>query len=336
MKLLFSFALLSILTLTTNDVVAQALVPGGQNIGIEIRPDGLIVSGSYDIKLESGTYNPTRDSDIKVGDTIFEVENKHITSVEDFISQFRYYENSKSQLNVRLKRSSKFLNRTLRIIKIGNNYKTGLFIKERLLGIGTISFYDQETKMYGALGHEIVDNDSKNIVEVESGMIYSSTVTDIEKSVNGKPGAKIADIHMSDEVGIILANTRYGLYGTYDELPTNYQEMEMGRIEDIKLGEAEIWTVLKDETISKYKIKIIELEKQKSIDTKGISFVVDDQNLLKITNGIVGGMSGSPIVQNNRLIGAVTHVLVDDVDKGYGIYMQWMVDIANNIYNGLT
>lgn len=330
MKLFFSLLTINFLLLGFNDDVIEALslVPGGQNIGIEIRPDGLLVSGSYDVAIEKGTYNPTRDSDIKVGDLIFEVENVHVSSLEEFIAQFKKYEGKKPDINVRLKRKNDILLRKLKIVKVGNKYKTGLFIKERLLGIGTISFYDPSTGMYGALGHEIIDNDTKNIVEVDSGIIYSSVVTGINKSEDGRPGAKVADIEMSDEIGVILANTPYGIYGKYENLPDDYQIMEMGDIEEVKLGDAEIWTVTHGDRIEKYKIKITNLESQSYIAPKGISFRVIDEELLKISNGIVGGMSGSPIIQQNKLIGAVTHVIVDDVDCGYGIYMQWMVETS--------
>lgn len=319
----------------TSPVIASALdlVPGGQNIGIEIRPDGLIVSGTYDIKVDKNTtYNPTRDSDIKVGDIIYEANNVEVSSLSDFVKTFNGISGESATIDIKLKRASSKISRKLKLIKVGDNYKTGLFIKERILGIGTVSFYDPETKMYGALGHEILDRESNNIIEVETGMIYESTVTSISKSENGNPGEKNANIDLTDSLGDIVANTKFGIYGTYDELPKNSSLMKMAQVNEVKVGDAEIWTVTASNTVKKYKIRITHLENQKEVSTKGISLKVIDPELLKISNGIVAGMSGSPIIQNNMLVGAVTHVVVDNVQSGYGIYMEWMLETARNIY----
>lgn len=329
MKLLFSF--LSIFGTLTLNVKAINIYPGGQNIGIEIKPGGLMVSGTYDVKEGGESYNPSKDNDIQKGDIIYKANNEVVKTINDFVNVFSKAKDVNS-VKLNIKRRGKFLNRTLKIIRINERFKTGLFVKERLLGIGTVSFYDEETKMYGALGHEISDNASNTIIEVDDGSIYDSNVTSINPSVDAKPGEKVADIDFNDYLGNVLANTNIGIYGKYEVLPSNSESLPLAEIKDVHLGKAEMWTVVKDNKIEKYSIEITKTLKQEEISPKGISFKVVDPRLLNISNGIVAGMSGSPIIQDNKVIGAVTHVLVDDVESGYAVYMRFMFDMANIVY----
>lgn len=307
---------------------AISLVPGGQTIGIEIRPDGLIISGTYNVKTEHGTYNPSKDSDIKRGDILFEIEGTQISSLDDFSVVFNQKIQSNDEINIRLKRNKTIIKRKLRLIKVNNRYKTGLYIKERILGIGTVSFYDPVNNIYGALGHGVVDSDSGNIVEVKEGNIYESSIKGINKSKDGNPGEKIANFGQNNALGTILENTSIGIYGEYYSLPKGLKTLEMAYSSEVQLGKATIYTVIKGNKVEEFSINITSLVKQEISDIKGITFKIDDKTLLEATGGVVAGMSGSPIIQNNKLVGAVTHVLVDNVDYGYGIYMEWMYNEA--------
>lgn len=331
LKMLF-LSLLSIIGFKQGIVVGNAinLVPGGETVGIEIRPDGLIISGTYDVKTPNGTYNPSKDSDIKRGDILYEVENIKISGLEDFSVVFNNVINN-DEVDVKLKRNKTSIKRKLRLIKENNRYKTGLYIKERILGIGTISFYDTENNVYGALGHAIVDNDSGNVVEVKEGSIYKSSITGINKSKDGDPGEKVASFSQDCPLGTILENTSIGIYGTYNELPKGLKPLEMAYANELELGPAKIYTVIKGNKVEEFSINITALKKQDLSDIKGITFKVDDERLLNVTGGVVAGMSGSPIIQNNKLVGAVTHVLVDKVEYGYGIYVEWMYNEALRI-----
>lgn len=305
------------------------LIPGGQNIGIEIRTDGLIVSGTYDLKLENGSiYNPSKNSDINRGDIIIKANNKAVNSLNDLISVFSNNELIEPKINLTIKRNQVYLNRTVDLILQNNQYKTGLYIKERLLGIGTVSFYDPVNKIYGALGHEVIDNDTGRMIEVKSGMSYLTEVTGINKSTDGNPGSKLADFKTIKPLGEILTNTSIGIYGNYKDIDNSLKPIEMAYHDEVKLGNAEIWTVVNGLKVQKYNIKITALQKQNYTDVKGITFKVVDNDLLNKTGGIVAGMSGSPIIQNNKLVGAVTHVITDNVDYGYGVYMEWMYNEA--------
>ena len=211
------------------------------------------------------------------------------------------------------------------------NIKTGLFIKERLLGIGTVTYYDPENGTYGALGHEMNDASYSPSIDLSFGTIYSSDVTLIRKSKNGKPGEKIASINEEEILGEVEKNNEYGIYGKYTVNVDDYVSLEVGEKEDVKLGKAQIWTVIHGDKVEKFDIEIVSLKDQAKQSVKGISFKIVDERLLDITNGIVAGMSGSPIIQNNKIIGAVTHVLVDKVEYGYGIFIEWMLEESNNL-----
>lgn len=331
MKLkMFFLSILCIIGFKQGIIAANAisLVPGGQTIGIEIRPDGLIISGTYDVKTKYGTYNPSKDSDIKRGDILFEIEGTQISSLDDFSAVFNQKIQSNDEINIRLKRNKTTIKRKLRLIKVNNRYKTGLYIKERILGIGTVSFYDPVNNIYGALGHGVVDSDSGNIVEVKEGNIYESSIKGINKSKDGNPGEKIAYFNQNNALGTILENTTIGIYGKYYSLPKGLKTLEMAYSSEVQLGKATIYTVIKGNKVEEFSINITSLVKQEISDIKGITFKINDKNLLEATGGVVAGMSGSPIIQNNKLVGAVTHVLVDNVDYGYGIYMEWMYNEA--------
>ena len=332
MKKIFIFPLFVIFLMSAKSVdplYVTKLIPGGQNIGLEIKTDGLIVSGTYDLKLENGSlYNPSKDEDINRGDIIVKANNCNVSSLNDLITIFNNTTLNDNKISLTIKRASMFLNRSLNLILINNQFKTGLYVKERLLGVGTVSFYDPVNKIYGALGHEVIDNDTGRLIEIKSGMSYYTSVTSINKSSDGNPGNKVADFKTIKPLGDILTNTSIGIYGFYSNIDSKLNALEMAYHDEVKLGNAQIWTVLNGMKLEKFDISITSLKKQDFSDIKGISFKVNDNVLIEKAGGIVAGMSGSPIIQNNKLVGAVTHVLTDDVDHGYGVYMEWMYNEA--------
>ncbi len=306
---------------------AQTLyVPGGENIAIEIKSDGLLVTGTYDVKTDNGIYNPEKDSDIKRGDLIYKVNNQSVDSIEDLPHVFKDITSIESSVPIKLYRDNISLNKNLKLVKSSkdSNWKTGLLVKEKILGIGTVTFYNPNNSSYVALGHQFSDNDFSKIMDLTSGSIYESEVIGIKKSSDGIPGEKIAKIS-DNKIGTIIINNEYGIYGKVNKIPSK-NKMEIASQQEVKKGEAQIYTVVEGNKIQSYDIKITDLKKQDKISTKGIVFEITDKKLLNISNGIVQGMSGSPIIQDNKIIGAVTHVLVDDVSKGYGLYASWMLE----------
>ena len=313
-------------------ISAREVIVGGQNIGIELRSNGLLISGTYDVKQNKETYNPKSDSDIRKGDLVISVGENRVNSLNDLVTILKNKYTDKSSAKITILRDGITYTKTLKLIKDEyGNIKTGLFIKERLLGIGTITYYDPENGTYGALGHEMNDASYSPSIDLSFGTIYSSNVTVIKKSKDGKPGEKIASINEDEILGEVIKNNEYGIYGKYAVNIDDYVSLEVGQRKDVKLGKAQIWTVIHGDKVEKFDIEIVSVKNQEKQSVKGISFKIVDKRLLDITNGIVAGMSGSPIIKDNKIIGAVTHVLVDKVDYGYGIFIEWMLEESNNL-----
>lgn len=330
-KLLIFLFLISITFYIPNYLsigASSSVYIGGDNIGMELNGNGLIVSNTTTIHYDEITYNPSKDDDIQIGDLIVEIDNKEVKSMNDLEEIIKEFDQDINRVNIKILRNNKKLNKKLSIYKIDNVFKTGLFIKEKILGIGTITFIDPKTSKYAALGHEVRDSDYKEIYPISGGTIYESNVTGIKSSSNGDPGEKIAQINKKSEIGTINKNTIYGIYGEYNNKITS-KLIETSDI--VKEGKAYIRTELDDNIIKDYEIEITEVREQKEKSTKGFSFKVTDNKLLEKTNGIIQGMSGSPVIQDNKLIGAVTHVIVDNCHYGHAIYIRFMIDELNNL-----
>ena len=317
-KLIIYF-LLCILSFTNVYAYSNYIIPGGENIGINIKSEGILVVGFYKINgnLNKGTPN------IKVGDQILEVENIIVNTNEELVETIKNNMHD-NKVNILVKRNNNTLNITLPLIYDEDTYKTGLYIKDEITGIGTLSYIDPNTHIYGALGHEIIETNSEETVEVKTGNIFRSYVTGIDRSVRGTPGGKNARFYKDDIFGDINKNTINGIYGTYTKDIDKNKAIPIKSVNDIKTGKAYIYTVLNGEEKEKYEINITKIDK--SNNTKNIYFDITDVNLLEKTGGIVQGMSGSPIIQDDTLVGAVTHVVVSNPTSGYGISIISMLE----------
>ncbi len=327
-------SLLTLIMLVTSPmtIFAKNVYVGGQNIGIELKSNGLLISGTYDVKQQNKTYNPKSNSDLRKGDLIISVGEDRVNSLNDLVTILKEKYANEDSAPITILRDGITYKKNLKLIKDEfGNIKTGLFIKERLLGIGTITYYDPENKSYGALGHEMNDASYSPSIDLSFGTIYASDVTLIRKSKDGAPGEKIASINEDEILGEVTKNNEYGIYGKYTVNVDDYVSLEVGDKDDVKLGKAQIWTVIHGDKVEKFDIEIVSVKSQEKQSIKGISFKIVDKRLLNITNGIVAGMSGSPIIQDNKIIGAVTHVLVDKVEYGYGIFIEWMLEESNNL-----
>lgn len=306
-------------------VDAKQVYLGGDNIGIEISNEGLVISGTYDVKSGRSIYNPSANSDIKKGDILLKIENSSVNTLEELLTYIKSNCKNKDSVSVTILRNGAAYQRTLKLIKDNSNsIKTGLYIKDSILGIGTVTYYDPQNQIYGALGHEMSDSSSKKATFID-GTIYDSEVTQIKKSVNGDPGEKVATIDKETILGDIQKNTVYGIYGSYVNVVKD-KLIETASIDEVIKGKAYIYTVVEKDKIDKFEIEITQVKKQSSQDVKGITFKIVDKRLLNISNGVVAGMSGSPIVQDGKLVGAVTHVVVDNVQYGYGVFIDWMLE----------
>ena len=301
------------------------IIAGGQNIGIQLNSNGVLIVGTYKV----GDIDPARDADLQAGDKIISINNEEITSIEKMLKVISELSNPDS-IEISYLRGSNNKSTTLNLVMDDNNvYKTGLYVKDSINGVGTLTFIDPSTKIYGALGHEIIEKTTGQKLEIKDGKIYSSVVTEITPSNEGNPGEKNARYNIADIYGDIKENSNSGIFGNFtDELP-NTKLYKVAKPEEIKLGKASILTVVNDKTIEMFDINIIKISPDNK-QIKNILFEVTDKELLDISGGIVQGMSGSPIIQEDMIIGAVTHVVVDDCTKGYGIFITNMLEEAEN------
>ena len=304
---------------------SESIIASGKNIGIELKSKGIIIVGTYQV----GNKDPALNANLQTGDKIISVNGKKVNSIEEMLKAIDLRD-SETSLNITYLRGSKELNTTLYLEKDNNDvYKTGLYVKDSISGVGTLTFIDPNTKLYGALGHEIIEKATGQKLEIKDGKIYESTVTGITPSENGNPGEKNVNYDTSKIYGNVKENTEYGIFGTYtDEIPDN-KLYKVAKIDDIELGNATMLTVIDNDEIKKYDINIIKINKELT-GNKNILFEITDNELLRKTGGIIQGMSGSPIIQKDYIIGAVTHVVVDDPTKGYGVFITNMLEEAEN------
>ena len=300
------------------------VIAGGQNIGIELDSNGVIIVGTYEVNNQ----NPAKNANLKTGDKIIKINETPVSSIKEMINAIDDTRND--TVTISYLRANKEYQTELSLIQDNDNvYKTGLYVKDSISGVGTLTFIDPNSKIYGALGHEIIEKTTGQKLEIKDGKIYSSTVTSINPSIEGNPGEKNAIYNSNDVFGNITENSTAGIFGTYKTTIPQNKLYKVAQPSEIKPGEASILTVTKGEEIKEYKINILKINKDTK-STKNMLFEVTDNELLKISGGIVQGMSGSPIIQGDNIIGAVTHVVVDDCTKGYGIFITNMLEEAEN------
>lgn len=317
-KKLITFLITVLIPISTIFAYTDKVYIGGENVGIEVKTDGVLVVGLYKINdnFIQNSVNP--------GDYIIEVNGNKILSIDDFAREINNDEDKES-IDIKIRRNNKYINTKIPLVNDNNEYKTGLYVKDEISGIGTLSFIDPTNNNFFCLGHQISDQ-SDDIVDISSGSIYYSYITDINRSSNGNVGEKEAITDDSNKYGTINKNTNKGIFGTYEKDYSSKQIYEVASKEEVKLGEAKLLTVTKNEEIKEYSINIDSIDLNDSI--KNMMFTVTDQELIDNTGGIVQGMSGSPIVQNNKIIGVVTHVIINDTKRGYAIFTVNMLEEA--------
>ena len=299
------------------------IVAGGENIGIELNSNGVIIVGTYEVN----GINPAKEANLRAGDKIIKINDKDVINIEEMLKVIEN-SNNKSNIKITYLRGNKTNDTSLKLSKSNDNiYKTGLYVKDSISGVGTLTFIDPNTKLFGALGHEIIEKNTGQKLEIKDGKIYSSTVTGITRSDIGKPGEKAARYDSSDIFGNVKENTTSGIFGNYTSTIPDKKLYKVAKEDEVKTGNATIFTVIDGNTIESFAINILRINKN---TTKNILFEITDSRLLRNTGGIVQGMSGSPIIQDNFIVGAVTHVVVDDPTKGYGIFITTMLEEAEN------
>lgn len=308
--------------------------PGGISIGVKINNKGALVVGYSDISTHEGlSESPGKVAGIELGDIIEEVNGENIETCSDLISKVKTCRND--EMTVKILRGNSEITKKVSLIKEDNEYKIGLWVRDSTAGIGTLTFYDKDSKTFGALGHPITDGDTNVSFNIKSGTLLKSSVLSIKKGERGNPGEiKGLFINENESIGNIEKNTNSGIYGdaSVELINPNFNKaMTVAYRDEIKEGHAQIITTVEDGGAKAYDIEILKLLPQDEPGSKSMIIKIVDPVLLEKTGGIVQGMSGSPIIQNGKIIGAVTHVLINKPDVGYGIYIEWMLQDAGVI-----
>ena len=295
-----------------SDIIGEVEL-GGDTIGLKIDTKVEIV-GKYEVKTKNGDFKPWENSDIIDGDYIYSINSMIINNNDDLN---KIVKNSKENtLNLVLIRENQLIETKINIVKNKNNVNSiGLYVKDHITGIGTLTFVNTKTNKYASLGHNVND-------ALSNGKLYESSIKGIKKAIKGVPGEKYATIS-EIEIGNIEENNSIGVFGTYYKNDYN-NIVNIIKRDAVELGDAQIVTVINGNIKNTYDIEIVEVEKQEKEDVKGIKFKITDEELLNSTGGVIQGMSGSPIIQNGNLIGAVSHVVVNEPIYGFGVFAEWM------------
>lgn len=305
------------------------VVPGGHSVGVKLRPNGVIVVGFAPVADEEGNrIYPAQEAGVEIGDTIFMVNHQKIYDAEE-LSRIVNNDSDKT-VTVSIKRDGNIFETTLKAVKSDSGiFQIGLWVRDIAAGVGTMSFYDPATGYYGALGHIISDADTGKYIEVGEGEIIRARVTSILPGRKNRPGEKRGVFVQENYVlGNIEANTNFGIYGKIYKPIENpyYSTLPVATVSQVQEGKAKMLTVIEGEKIKAYDIEIQKIIKQSYPSSKGMIIKITDPELIAKTSGIIQGMSGSPIIQNGYLVGAVTHVFVNDPIRGYGIFAEWMME----------
>ena len=305
------------------------VIPIGSVAGVKLYTNGVLVVGMSEIEGEDKKmYKPYEQVGIKEGDTIVSIDNVAVNSTDDFIE--RVNDSNGKNLNIKYVRDKKTLECSIKPIKTAKaEYKIGLWVRDSAAGVGTVTFYDPSSNKFAALGHGILDIDTEKLISISSGEFVTTNILKIDKGEKGNPGRIQGTLEKQKEIGKINQNTGFGIYGNVEDVSAlnvdMSKEMSVALRDEIKTGNAEILCSLENGKVESYQIDIKKIYKENNYDNKSMKIKITDQRLIDKTGGIIQGMSGSPIIQNGKFIGAVTHVIVNDPLEGYAIFGDIMI-----------
>lgn len=303
-------------------IPTTTVIPVGKAIGMKLYTKGVLVVGMSEIENEERIKEkPYENSGIEEGDSIIAVNNEEVNTTDELIQQVNN-SNGKS-LQIKYLKDDKILETSIVPVKTKEDYKIGLWVRDAAAGIGTLTFYEPSTNMFMSLGHGIIDIDTEEIVDISRGELVTANILSIIKGEKNKPGEIKGSITKGVAIGDIYKNTKMGVYGNVKNMQyidTTYNDMEVAERSEIKTGKATILCQLDSGTPQEYQIEIERIYSNNNTDNKSMLIKITDEELLDKTGGIIQGMSGAPIMQNGKFIGAVTNVLVKDPTKGYAIF----------------
>ena len=297
------------------------VVPVGRAVGIKLFSDGVVVVGTSEIDTQAGMVNPAKECGLKEGDVITHINSTEVDTIEEVSALLQQLEGQ--SMSIRAIRDDRQVQLTAQAALCASDgcYKLGAWIRDSMAGIGTVTFYCPDTGVFGALGHGISDVDTALLMPLESGAILPASVSGVEPGKAGDPGQLRGVFDTSVTLGQLSVNSDSGVFGTLTgESDWSGQAVAVAPRNEVKAGKATILSNISGDTVEEYAIQIVKVYPDGDGDCRDFLIRVTDQRLLDATGGIVQGMSGSPILQDGRLVGAVTHVMVDDPTSGYGIY----------------
>lgn len=290
------------------------VIPVGTIAGVKLYTNGVLVVGMTEVQgIDNEKYKPYENSGIKEGDMIVSIQEQEISNTAQLVETVN--KSNGEELDIKYVRDGETIECSMIPTQTGKTeYKLGLWVRDSAAGVGTVSFYEPETKIFGALGHGITDIDTGKLINIANGEFITTRVLSITKGANGTPGKMQGTVYNQKNIGKIYKNTGFGIYGTVDDLSAlnidSSKEMEVALRDEIQTGAATILTSLDEDVPKEYNIEIEKIYKNNDYDNKSMLIKVTDEELLEKTGGIIQGMSGSPIIQNGKFIGAVTNVLV--------------------------
>ncbi len=308
---------------------------GGKSIGVKMDVKGVLVVGLEEIPTSDGkTINPGLLAGLQLGDSIVSIDGNKVENakqVQKLINQI------KKEVYLKINRKNEIMNVKITPVLSSEEkqYRIGLWVRDKTAGIGTMTYFDPHNNSFGALGHAITDADTGVILKVGNGEILNAKVESVKQGKAGSPGEIRGIFYETDTpLGNMLSNTPYGIFGKMYENgfdTTSATSIQVGTRDQVKKGKAYILSTLNGNTIEKYEISIEKINNQSKADTKSMVIKVTDKRLLDKSGGIIQGMSGSPIIQDDKLIGAVTHVFINDPQKGYAVFIEWMLEQSNAV-----
>ena len=319
------FNLFSVKDVTVNVIPKTTVVPLGKAIGMKLYTEGVLVVGMSEIEGKK----PYENSGIETGDKIIEINNIEISNTDELIQCVNNSNGSNIEIKYINDKNEEEVANILPAKTSNNEYKLGLWVRDAAAGVGTITFYEPSTGKFGALGHGINDVDTYELIDIANGELVNTNIIDIVKGERGSPGEIRGIIEGERTIGSISKNTSFGVYGNVldtTKLSINKNsELEVANRSEIKTGKAQIMCELENGKVQNYEIEIQKIFLENNSDNKSMLIKVTDKELIEKTGGIIQGMSGAPIIQNGKFIGAVTHVLVNDPQMGYAVFGDLMI-----------
>ena len=311
------------------------VIPVGNIAGVKLYTNGVLVVGMSEIQGEdSKTYKPYENTGIEEGDTIVKVNENLVNSTDDLIEKVNMSKGEKVEIEYIHDEETKECSITP-VKTSEEEYKLGLWVRDSAAGVGTVTFYEPSTQSFGALGHGITDIDTGDLLNIASGEFVTAQVLNIKKGENGNPGKIQGTVEEQETIGEITKNTEFGIYGKIQVLSSlnidTSKEMEVAMREEIETGKATILCSLDNQTVKEYEIEITKIYRDNNYNNKSMEIKVTDDELIEKTGGIIQGMSGSPIIQNGKFVGAVTHVLVNSSTEGYAIFGDLMLKQSKEV-----